>query len=580
MNGRSGLLTFFIFLFLAVMIVLQILAMVQSDRLYERLNMLLDRLTSGGVARVSQVQQSPGKKDLPMEQYPGDEGDWLVWRQGAEPATLNPIHASGGTYSRYIVSGNIFETLLDYDPDEFKLRPWLAESYEVSDDGLEISFRIRNDVYFSDGHPITADDVIFTYETIVNPEIDSAHMANYYQDVDRAVKLGEREVKFFMKRVYFKSLEFLGGMEILPRHIYKFDKPEQFNKRISEPVGSGPYVFEKWDTGRKVVLNRNENYWGHKPKLRKIVYQFITNFTAAVMALRSGDVDFMRPLPDQYAELSNDKDFTEHCDCLSYWHPAVGYFWIGWNQDRPFFKDRRVRRAMTHLIDRELICATLLKVPEARIPTGNFYIFGPQYDSSIEPWPYDPDKAKELLDEAGWVDTDNDGIRDKNGVPFRFHYMIGNLPLHTQIVKLLKDKAARVGIEVIPDPYEWSVFIQRLQDRQFDAVSLAWHGGLAQDPYQIWHSSQIGNRGSNYVGFNNPQADAIIEEARRTMDEEKRNKLYRRFHRILHEEQPYTFIYTRPEQRFLDKRFENVIIHKLGLNQHEWYVPIQQQRYH
>jgi len=136
-----------------------------------------------------------------------------------------------------------------------------------------------------------------------------------------------------------------------------------------------------------------------------------------------------------------------------------------------------------------------------------------------------------------------------------------------------------VGIEVIPDPYEWSVFIQRLQDREFDAVNLAWHGGLAQDPYQIWHSSQIGNRGSNYVGFNNPEADAIIEEARRTLDDEKRNKLYQRFHRIIHEEQPYTFIYTRPEQRFLDRRFENVIIHKLGLDGHEWYVPKEKQRY-
>lgn len=579
MNGRSGLVTFFLFLFLAVMILLQVLSMVQSDRLYERLNLLLERLSSAEAVRVTREGQEARRADLPGEEYPGDEGDWLVWRLGAEPATLNTIHTSSGMYARYIVSGNIFESLLEYDPDKFKLRPMLAESYKVSDDGLEIYFRIRDDVHFSDGHPITADDVIFTYETIRNPGVDAANLANYYQDIDRVIKISDLEVKFIMKRVYFRSLEFTGGMGIFPKHIYDFNDPEEFNKHISNPVGSGPYVFEKWDVGREVVLRRNEKYWGRKPKLKKIVYRFITNFVAAVQALRSGDVDYMRPLPDQFAELSKDKEFTKEIQCLSYWHPAIGYFWMGWNQDRPFFKDRRVRLAMTHIVDRVLIGKSLLKVPEARVPTGNFYIFGPQYDSSIKPWPYDPERAKELLDEAGWVDTDGDGIRDKDGVVFSFKYMICNLPLHEQISKLLKDEAAKVGIEVMPDPYEWSVFIQRLQDRQFDAVNLAWHGGLAQDPYQIWHSSQIGKRGSNYVGFRNAEADAIIEEVRRTLDDEKRNALCHRFHRILHEEQPYTFIYTRPEQRFLDKRFENVIVHKLGLDGHEWYVPKHLQRY-
>jgi len=139
--------------------------------------------------------------------------------------------------------------------------------------------------------------------------------------------------------------------------------------------------------------------------------------------------------------------------------------------------------------------------------------------------------------------------------------MIGSdVILHQQISKLLKDSAAKVGIEVIVEPYEWSVFNQRLLDREFDAVNLAWHGVVEEDPFQIWHSSQIGNRGSNYVGFRNAEADAIIEEARRTLDEAKRNKLYHRLHRIIHEEQPYTFVYTRPEQRFLNKRFANVRI--------------------
>jgi peptide/nickel transport system substrate-binding protein len=581
MNGRSGLVTFFLFMFLAVMILLQMLSMIQSDRLYERLNVLLDRLeTRTTTARAPQDRTTPTRTDLPMQEYPGDEGDWLVWRLEGEPSTLMDIHASGSMYTRYIVSGNIFESLLRYNPDEFKLEPWLAESYDVSENGLEITFRLRNDIHFSDGHPITADDVIFTYETIVNPDIDAANLANYYRDVDHVEKIDDREVRFYMKNVYFKSLEFCGGMEILPTHIYKFDDPDEFNKHVSDPVGSGPYIFEKWDVSQQVVLTRNENYWGHKPKIKKIIYPFITNDTAAVQALRTGNTDYMRPLPDQYHELSNDDEFTKYFNCLSYWHPAVGYFWIGWNQDRPFFKDRRVRLAMTHLIDREKICKYLLRNPEALVPTGNFYIFGPQSNPDIKPWPYNPKKAVQLLDEAGWVDTDGDGIRDKNGVPFKFKYMIvSGLQLHEQVAKLVKDAAAKVGIEVTLEPYEGSVFFQKAHDREFDAINMAWAGGLAGDPYQIWHSSQIGNHGSNYVGFNNPEADAIIEEARRTLDDDKRNKMYHRFHSIIHEEQPYTFIYTRPEQRFLDKRFRNVKIHKLGLDEHEWYVPAHLQKY-
>lgn len=239
-----------------------------------------------------------------------------------------------------------------------------------------------------------------------------------------------------------------------------------------------------------------------------------------------------------------------------------------------------MRLAMTYLVDREMICKHLLKNPDAKVPTGTFYIYGRQGDPNIQPWPYDPQMARKLLDEAGWVDHDGDGIRDKDGVPFKFRYMIGSgVTLHEQIAKLVKDEAAKVGIEVTLDPYEWSIFSQRLLDRQFDAVNLAWGGAVEEDPYQIWHSSQIGNRGSNYVGFRNAEADSLIEEARKTLDEGKRNELYHRFHRILHEEQPYTFVYTRPEQRFLDRRFENVKVHKLGLDTLEWYVPKEKQRY-
>ena len=275
MNGHGGVVTFSIFLLLLTIVLLQFFSMVQSDRLYKALNRLDETFEN--------TSPVPGAKDKPKttaqstEEYPGDEGDWLVWAFRVEPKTLTPISADTDTYATWITVPYIFEPLLAYDYDEVKLIPWLAESYEISADGLEIAFRLRDDIYFSDGVPVTAGDVVFTYETIVNPKVDAANIAKRYFDVDRVVKIDERVVKFFMRRPYFKSLEnlsFTWSIGILPKHVYEFSDTQQFNKRVSNPVGSGPYVFEKWNVGRQVVLRRNENYWGPKPKLRKIVYKF------------------------------------------------------------------------------------------------------------------------------------------------------------------------------------------------------------------------------------------------------------------------------------------------------------------
>lgn len=178
------------------------------------------------------------------------------------------------------------------------------------------------------------------------------------------------------------------------------------------------------------------------------------------------------------------------------------------------------------------------------------------------------------------VDTDGDGIRDKDGAAFRFKFMFpGGGGLGEKLIKLLQDEASKVGIEVISEPYEWSVFHERLINRDFDSFILGWSAPVLQDPYQLWHSSQVGSHGSNYVGFRNGEADGLIEEARRTLDDDRRNELYHQLHRLLHKEQPYTFLLTRPTLEFLDRRFENVRIKNLGVEPHEWYVPKEKQRY-
>ncbi|MGA2172754.1 MAG: peptide-binding protein [Sedimentisphaerales bacterium] len=582
MNGRSGVFKFFLFLFLSVIVLFQVLSMIQSDRLYKRLNGLVDRLENSAASTPVRTEgKSTENKSSVFEPYPGVDGDWLVFNELGEPRTLNLITVESSSESFDICQRNIIETLFyyDLDYDGVKLEPVLAESMEVSKDGLEITVKLRKDIWFSDGVPVTADDVLFSYEAIMNPGVDAASVRNYYDNIRQVVKVDDRTVKFILKEFYWKTIEGIGLFYVLPKHIYNFSDPKQFNNRRSDPVGSGPYVFEKWDVGQQIVLRRNDNYWGKRPRINRLVFKFITNSSASLQALRSHDIDMFEPSSEQFFELSKDEPFKKEFYTLSYWDPAFGYSYIGWNETRAFFKDRRVRLAMTYAVNRPAIVEYIQK-GYGKIVTGTFYIYGKQNDPNIKPWPYDLEKAKKLLDEAGWIDHDGDGIRDKNGVPFRFKFLYpsGNDTIEN-IVKMVKDDTARIGIDMIADPIEWSIFLERVNNSDFDTYLGSWGGTIESDPYQLFHSSQIQNRGNNRVGFSNAQADALIEQARRTLDEDKRYALYHQFDRILHEEQPYTFLVTRPRFTLIDKRFENVKVHKLGLDPLEWYVPKEKQRY-
>jgi peptide/nickel transport system substrate-binding protein len=557
--------------------------MVQSDRLYERLNFLLENISSRSDydRQTAQSKIEPTLTAESTEKYPGDEGDWLVWALTGEIRTLNLLSVDADLDTRYIVDSTIIESLFTQDPDtdKIKLKPKLAEKMDVSENGLEITIKLKNNIYFSDGVPVTADDVIFTFRTIMNPKIDCADIRNYMENITDVARLDEHTVKFILKERYWKTIETVGEFYVFPKHIYQFKNPDEFNKRISNPVGSGPYIFERWDVGQQIVLKRNENYWGKKPNIKKIVFKFITNATAAIQALRSHDIDMFEPGSEQVTEAPKDPQFAKEFKTIIFWDPTFGFWYFGWNEQRPFFKDRRVRLAMTYLTDRQAMVAQLTRGKGA-VVTSSFYIYGRQNDPNIKPWPYDPQKAAQLLDETGWIDHDGDGIRDKDGIPFRFkHSYPAGIITYEQAARLLKDDAAKVGIEVTPNPAESSILQGNMNDRNFDSLEAAWGGVIEEDPYQIFHSSQIQGRGNNFVFFNNPQADKLIEQARRELNEEKRYALYHQFQRILHEEQPYTFLMTRPRYYFIDKRFENVIVHKLGIDLFEWYVPKEKQRY-
>jgi peptide/nickel transport system substrate-binding protein len=487
----------------------------------------------------------------------------------SEPGTLNPItstEAVAGAVTKYI-----YESLLDRDFDTLEMKPQLAERYEVRGGGLVYRFYLKKGVLWSDGVKFTADDVVYSFERIKDPKVAGASLKVYYMDVVSCKKIDEHTVEFACRRPYFMQREFLGEMPIVPRHVYDDGTDFNTHKMNRVPVGTGPYRFARWETRKRIVLERNGLYRGDKPEIRRIVYRVVPDDNVALLKLKKGELDVMTLRSIQWARQTGTEQFNRDFYKLKYYQPYYNY--IGWNAEREYFKDGRVRLALTHLINRRAILDKLL-FGLGEIVNGTFFIYSKNYSKNLPPWPYDPARARELLREAGWVDSDNDGILDRRGKKFSFTLVYPvNSDYSEKLAVILKEDLARAGIEMKINRYEWAVFVQKLNERDFDATSVGWSLGYSGDPYQLWHSTQVGE-GSNFCSFKNAEADRLIEAARLEFNEERRVAMYHRFNEILHHEQPYTFMFCNPAMAAVSRRFDNVKVHTKGLNYLEWKVKV------
>jgi peptide/nickel transport system substrate-binding protein len=559
-----------------------------------------------GCSRPDQATAIPDSQSAPVP------GDWAIIQFDGEPESLNWMTATT-TYANRVAYGmnnsNVFETLMRYNPADWSYtEPLLAESYpEISEDHLTYTVTVRDGVKWHDGVPFSVDDVLFSIKTTMFPLIDSASKRGYFDGLIDVTIQGPRKIQFKFARPNFLNIVSIGeNFPILPKHVYdpaglldkltykdmvgSVGRNDTNAKRFAEafknhpadraPIGTGPYRFERWDTGKEIVLTRNEDYWGKKPYLEKVVYRIIMDRTAALTALKSGDVDFIpRLLPIQYAQQTSGEQFDSQFTKTTY--ATTQYGFIVWNAERPFFRDKRVRQALTMLIDRQQILDTI-RFGMGVVTDSHFNPSSADYNKNLKTFPYDPVRAAQLLDEAGWKDTDGDGIRDKDGVPFRFEFLGPAGSVFTiQLMPVLRESFRKVGIDMTERIIEFTVMIENLRDHQFDASTLVWISTLIGDPYQVWHSSSAENRGSNYASFKNPEADRLIEQARTEFDPEKRRELYWRWQEIIHDEQPYTFLYVPKDAFAYHKRLHNVNVHPPD-PQHdilEWFVPRASQKY-
>ena len=516
------------------------------------------------------VKEPTGEKPPSQPAY----GDTIIQASIGDASYLNPVLASDSASGD--INGYVYNGLVKYDKN-LKLVGDLAEFWNISGDGLVITFHLRKNVNWHDGEPFTSEDVKFTYEKLVDPNTRTPYASDYLI-VDRLEIIDPYTVRIIYKEPFSPGLE-SWGMGIVPRHIFERG---DFNNHPANrhPIGTGPYKFVEWKTDERIVLEVNEDYFEGRPYINRIIYRIVPDQAVQFLELRKGTIDTMGLTPDQFQKEAVSKEFQDKNNKFRY--PSFGYTYFGYNLKNPLFKDKRVRRAITYAINRqEIIDGVLLGL--GQISTGPFPPTSWAYNKTVPVYEHNPEKAKELLYKSGWQDSDGDGILDKDGKPFSFTLMTNQGNKMRQLcATIIQSNLKQMGIRVKIRILEWASFIHQYIDKKnFDAVILGWSLSRDPDQYSIWHSSQMKEGQYNFVSYSNPEIDRLLVEGRRTFDMEKRKEIYHKIHTILAEEQPYTFLYVADALPVVHKRFHGIEVAPAGIGYNfiKWYVPRDQQKY-
>jgi len=486
-------------------------------------------------------------------------GGTVIRRLESECKTLNWVLYTTA-YENFVLR-YLYDPIYDYN-EKGELIPVLAASLpEVSSDHLQIVVRLRNDIFWQDGKPITAHDCKFTLDKVQDPNIPAINKEAYFQKLDRMEVLDDHTLRFVWKEPFAPSIYAITQLWPIPAHVYgQGDFLTHPANRM--PVGSGPFVLEEWSSSTYIKLVRNENYHGKKANLDRIIFKVVEDDAVALNMLKAGELDEMRATQVQWEKQMSTPEFEASYEKYSFYVP--GYNYIGWNCKSPFFSDVRVRRAMTLLFDRESI-NTKIYSGFARMVSGPFYVNSWAYDKTIKPHPFDPQAAQALLDEAGWKLGARDGVRMRDGKKFEFELMIASgSNTAAQFAQLMQEECGKAGVRVNIRQVEGSTFFDKVDKGDFSAAVTAWRLDLDPDVFDTFHSSMTPPSGLNHVHYINPTVDSLLVAGRREFDQNKRAAIYHQVHRILHEEQPYTFVNAVPEKRPIARKIHGVTLSPMG----------------
>jgi len=459
----------------------------------------------------------------------------------------------------------------------------LAESWTVSRDCRNMTFQLKKNVKSHDGRPFTADDVVFTYQAMVNPKTPTAYKEDF-KAVESIEAVDAHTVRVRYARPYAKALQ-SWSTNMLPRHLLESYVAEgrlrEAPQNRESPVGTGPYRFKEWRTGEKVVLTANRDYYDTGPYLSRLVYRIIPSQATIFLELKAKAIDSSSTLTAlQYKRQTDYPGFRRAYQKFRY--PSSAYTYFGFNLKDPRFADKRVRQAFAYAISKqELIEGVRLGL--GREATGPYKPGTWVYNPNVKRYPHDLERARQLLAEAGWREKNGDGLLVKDGKPFTFTLMTnqGN-DERKKIAELIQASLRELGVGVDIRILEWASFIKEyVKKRRFEAIVLGWGIGLDPDQYEIWHSSKTGPDDLNHISYANPEVDEMLERGRSSCFEDERKKYYDRLQEILAEDQPVVFLYFPDALPVVATRVYGVVEtpNGIGFSFTEWFVPRSLQRY-
>lgn len=501
-------------------------------------------------------------------------GDMIVRGSIGDASVLLPVLASDS--ASFDITSLIYNGLVKYDKDINQVGE-LADKWEISEDNLRIRFHLKKGVKWQDGKPFTTKDVKLTFDIYVDPKTPTAYATDFLK-----VKKFEVLDDFTFEVTYDKPYSpALGswGQSMLPSHLLEGQDVTQSPLRRN-PVGTGPYIFKEWTTGEKIIVDSYKDYFEGQPYIGRVMTRVIPDPATMFLELKAGRIDQMGLTPLQYTRQTDSQWFKENF--AKYKYLTFSYSYLGYNLKDERFQDKKVRQALTTAINRESIVQGVLlglgKVTDTPYKPDTMW-----YNHNVKKFPYDPEKAKQMLAEAGWKDTDGDGIIDKDGKPFEFTIITnhGN-DLRKNAATIIQSDLRKVGIDVKIRTIEWAAFIKNfINKRNFEACLLGWGIGIDPSQIDIWNSKKTGETELNFISYQNPEVDELLELGAGTYDPQERKKYYDRFQEILAEDQPYTFLFVADSLPVISSRFKGIVPAPIGIGYDfvRWYVPKPLQKY-
>jgi len=526
------------------------------------------------------------EKDSPVRQ------NRIVIGIPSDVTTLNPLFAFSvdeGTITELLYM-SLINFKWDEDKGDISPEPMLAKSWEWSDDSSSITFNLRDDVYWSDGVKFSAYDVVFSFDVYSDPEVNSRlfeTFTDFFTDNKNHIDI---EKTFEVIDSFNVKINFLPNstptlpeiiFHLIPKHVFE-NIPRNEIETAEEnfkPVTNGPFILESWERNQTIRLKANKNSFLYDSEtVDELIFKIVPDYNSRLTQLKRGEIDL--------AELIKPEDINE---LKKYEHLKTDaqqgreYDYIGWNNINPevysstgefhphkLFGSANVRKALTHAINRQEILEEYLS-GNGRLAVGPVSpIFKEIFNNDIQPYEYDLNKARSLLNSEGWIDIDNDGILEKDNIEFRFTlYITSGNPLRSNASTVIKNNLRQVGVDVTIEQIETAVLIDNMYKRNMDAWMIGWYVPIPVDLKMSWYSD-LEKTPYNFAGYRNKQADKILDELSTEKNSERINFLFKELQKIIHEDEPVTFLYWIDNIVVYNSKIENININPLGAVHHCW----------